>query len=104
MRYMGDAAPSAPHTFDPRLGLKPLSRADLVALMAQAPPFASLGTAADLQFAIDNADVIRDDYAEPLVEIAGATGPGKSKRLLHLGLGAAVGLVVGAVTAKLVWG
>ncbi len=104
MRYMGDVAPSTPHTFDPRLGFKPLSRDQLVAIMKEAPPFASLGSAADLQFAIDNADVLRDDYAEPLVAFASATNPGKSQRLLHLGLGALAGLVVGAVTAKLVWG
>lgn len=101
MRYMGDVGP---HTFDPKLGLKPLSRDQLIALMASAPPAATITNSADLQFAIENADILRDDYAEPLVEFSLATNVGKKKKVLYIGIGAVAGLAVGALAMKLIGG
>ena len=100
MRYMGDL----PAGFDPnsRSQLRALTREQIAEIMTALPPASSVLQPEDLAKIVANADLIRDDYAEPLVAIANVTGPGKRQTLLHIGMGAAAGLAVGALAAYLI--
>ncbi len=96
MRYMGDVG-VAPN-------LRGMNREQMAAAMAAAPPASTLFSTEDLQKMVDNADLIRDDYAEPIVEIALATGAGTRRKLMYVGIGAVAGLAVGALAMKLIGG
>lgn len=93
MRYMGDTSGGLAVPTQ----LRAMTRAQLAAAMASAPPAAQLMTAEDLAFIVANADLLRDDYAEPLVLVASETSVGARQRMAHIGLGMLAGIALGAL-------
>lgn len=53
---------------------------------------------------VETARTYSDDCAKPLVAQANATPLGARENLVRLGVGALVGLALGIVTARAVWG
>lgn len=100
MRYLGDI-PGLKSNADFR---KEFSRAEIAKAMAAAPPASEFLPPDDVAFLAGNADLVREDYAEVLADLSDATSVGKRRKMMHLGIGAVAGLVVGALGYKLIGG
>ena len=78
------------------------TRAQIQAELAAAPPLASLIGPEERACFQANADLLPDDYAALIGEIADATTPGKRTKLVRYGVGLACGAVLGIVIGKYV--
>ncbi len=74
------------------------ARALLLSQMALLPP----PDPSDVAFLTQNADLIRDDYAQAFGTVYAATAAGKKAKLVCYGIGGALGLVLGVALGKLV--
>jgi hypothetical protein len=95
-------APAKPSGLPP--GVRNLTREQLAAAMKAAPSPETLGSADDLAFLVANADLVRDDWGDVIVQVADATNVGKKRTLMKYAIGAAVGAAVGALAYKLIGG
>lgn len=93
---MGDVA--GPFSIPPNV--RTMTRPQIAAAMASLPPASQLMTNDDLSFLIQNADLLRDDYAGPLVAVADATPVGERATVVRYGIGFAVGALVGFLACK----
>lgn len=75
-----------------------MTREQLKSRLASIPPL----DAEDLAVIVSNADLLSDEQAAGLAEVADATGYGKRQKFVRIGIGAAIGLTVGVIVGKLV--